>query len=277
MAGAMFALATAIKVFPVAVLPYLVWRRQWAAAASMLVFLFVFLFVLPAPFRGAQHNFAELKNWYQGMVGTSSEKGFGQRDEQNWSWVNQSIIAVTHRLTRPVNYNQDDPSKPVRTMNIVNVDFKTANLIVLAVSLLIGIGYLLVMPPASRRTEKSDAEEIGILFCLLTVASPLARQYYFLWLFFPMTVLMHRAAFDPRPAVKAATWALLAVAGLLQLLSLPVFPNDLQAYGNNLICTALLVAALVWHIQHPPDAAAALPPAASGLQTDATTIPTAKG
>ena len=112
MAGSMFALATAIKVFPVAVLPYLVWRRQWAAAASMLVFIGVFLFVLPAPFRGFQHNAAELKTWYQGMVGTSSEKGFGQRDEQNWSWVNQSIIAMTHRLTRPVNYNQDDPSKP---------------------------------------------------------------------------------------------------------------------------------------------------------------------
>ena len=109
MAGSMFALATAIKVFPVAVLPYLVWRRQWAAAASMVVFLVVFLFVLPAPFRGFQHNAAELKTWYQGMVGSSSEKGFGQRDEQNWSWVNQSIIAVTHRLTRPVNYNQDDP------------------------------------------------------------------------------------------------------------------------------------------------------------------------
>jgi Kef-type K+ transport system membrane component KefB len=60
-------------------------------------------------------------------------------------------------------------------MNVVNLDFKTANLIVLAISLLIGIGYLAVMPPASRRTEKSDAEEIGILFCLMTVASPLAR------------------------------------------------------------------------------------------------------
>ena len=153
MAGCLFALATAIKVFPVAVLPYLVWRRQWAAAASMLVFIGVFLFVLPAPFRGFQHNAAELKNWYQGMVGTSSEKGFGQRDEQNWSWVNQSIIAVTHRLTRPVNYNQDDPSKPVRTMNVANLDFKTANLIVLAISLLIGLGYLAVMPTATRRTE----------------------------------------------------------------------------------------------------------------------------
>jgi hypothetical protein len=132
------------------------------------------------------------------------------------------------------------------------------------------------MPPAARRTEKSDAEEIGILFCLMTVASPLARQYYFLWLFFPMTVLMHRAAYDPRPAVKAVTWALLAVAGLLLCLSLPVFPNDLQAYGNNLLSTVLLVAGLVWHIRHSPDAAT-LPQVASGLQIGATTDPTAKG
>ena len=131
----MFALATAIKVFPVAVLPYLVWRRQWAAAASMVVFLGVFLFVVPAPIRGFERNVAELKTWYQGMVGSSSEKGFGQRDEQNWSWVNQSIIAVTHRLTRPVNYNQDDPDQAGAHMNVVDVDYKTANLIVLAVSL----------------------------------------------------------------------------------------------------------------------------------------------
>jgi len=269
--GCMFALATAIKVFPVAVLPYLVWRRQWKALASTLIFLVILLFVLPAPFRGFDHNVAELKTWYRGMVGSSSEKGFGQRDEQNWSWVNQSIIAVTHRLTRPVNYNQDDPRRPPRTMNIADVSFKTANLIVVAISLALGLGYIAVMPPASRRTERSDAEELGLLFCLMTVASPLARQYYFMWLFFPMTVLMHRAAFDPRTAVKAATWALLAVAGLLLCLSLPVFPKDLQAWGNNLISTALLMAGLVLHILHPPpvDSAAALPRAAGGLQTDA--------
>ena len=65
MAGSMFALATAIKVFPVAVFPYLIWRRQWAAAASMVVFLGVFLFVVPAPVRGFEHNVAELKTWYQ--------------------------------------------------------------------------------------------------------------------------------------------------------------------------------------------------------------------
>jgi hypothetical protein len=264
MAGGMFALATAIKVFPVAVLPYLVWRRRWKAVASLLVFLVVILFVVPAPVRGFQHNIAELKTWYQGMVGTSSEKGFGQRDEQNWSWVNQSIIAMTHRLTRPVNYNQDDPAKPPRTMNLVDVSFKAANWLVLAVSVAIGLGFLTVMPPRARRTPRSDAEELGILFCLMTVASPLARQYYFMWLFFPMTVLIHRAAYDSRPAVRGWTWASLAVAGLLLCLSLQVFPNDLQAYGNNLAATAIMAAALVWHILHPPDVTGPAP--FTGLQ-----------
>ena len=251
-AGCMFALATAIKVFPVAVFPYLIWRRQWASAAGMVIFLGVFLLVLPAPFRGYQHNVSELKTWYRGMVGSSSEKGFGQRDEQNWSWVNQSIIAITHRLTRPVNYNQDDPARPPRTMNLADLSFKTANWIVLAISFLIGAGFLAVMPAASRRTRRSDAEELGILFCLMTVASPLARQYYFMWLFFPITVLIHRAAYDGRAAVRAATWAALALAGGLMCLSFPVFPNDLQAWGNNLAAAAVITSALVWHILHPP-------------------------
>jgi Glycosyltransferase family 87 len=266
MAGSMFALATAIKVFPVAVLPYLVWRRRWKAVASLLVVLVVLLFLVPAPIRGFQRNIAELKSWYQGMVGTSSEKGFGQRDEQNWSWVNQSIIAMTHRLTRPVNYNQDDAAKPPRTMNWAEVSFKTANWLVLAISAAIGLGFVAVMPPRARRTPRSDAEELGILFCLMTVASPLARQYYFMWLFFPMTVLIHRAAYDPRPAVRGWSWASLALAGLLMCLSLPVFPNDLQAYGNNLAATAIMAAALAWHILHPPRPDAAGPAASAGLQ-----------
>jgi len=266
LAGSMFALATAIKVFPVAVFPYLVWRRKWATVASTVVFLGVFLFIVPAPIRGFQHNVSELKTWYQGMIASSSEKGFGQRGEQNWSWVNQSIIAMTHRLTRPINYNQEDPAKPLRTMNLVNLDFKTANLVVLAISLAIGLGYVAVLPRHSRRTARSDAEEIGILFCLMTVASPLARQYYFMWLFFPVTILIHRATFDPRAGVRGWSWATLAIAGLLMCLSLPVFPHDIQAYGNNLAATAVIAAGLVWHILNPPAETAAGPISPAALQ-----------
>jgi glycosyl transferase family 87 len=251
--GSLFALATAIKVFPVAVLPYLVWRRQWASAASMTIFLAIFLFVVPAPVRGFQHNLSELKTWYQGMVGSSSEQGFGQRGEQNWSWVNQSLIAVTHRLTRPVNYNQDDPARAPATMNLLDLDFKTANWIVVGVSLLIGLGFIAVMPPESRRTPRSDAEELGILFCLMTVASPLARQYYFMWLFFPLTVLVHRAAYDSRPEVRWGTAMVLVIAGILVCLALPIFPHDLQAFGNNLLATAVIAGGLAWHLLHPAE------------------------
>jgi hypothetical protein len=147
--------------------------------------------------------------------------------------------------------------------------------VVVAISIAIGLGYLAVMPPRSRMTPRSTAEEIGILFCLMTVASPLARQYYFMWLFFPITILVHRAAYDPRPAVRIGTWAALAIAGLLMCLSFPVFPNDLQAYGNNLAAAAVIAGGLVWHILHPlSDAVAgALSPAAGELQPELQTNP----
>jgi len=240
----------------------------------MVVFLGIFLFVVPAPVRGFQHNVSELKTWFQGMVGSSSEQGFGQRAEQNWSWVNQSIIAVTHRLTRPVNYNQDNPVKQPAYMNLLNLDFGTANWVVLAISFAIGLGYVAVMPPPARATPLSEAEELGLLFCLMTVASPLARQYYFVWLFFPITILMHRAAFDPRRAVRIGTWVTLAAAGLLMCLSLPVFPKDLQAYGNNLTATAVIAAGLVWYILHPPlgPKASSLSPRGAELQPDTQNI-----
>jgi hypothetical protein len=88
-----------------------------------------------------------------------------------------------------------------------------------------------------------------------------------MWLFFPMTILIHRAAYDPHPGVRLATWGLLALAGGFLLLSLPLFPNDVQAWGNNLAATLVLVAGLVWHMRHPPEAApGALSPAAGALQ-----------
>lgn len=257
LAGGLFALSVAIKVFPIAVFPYLVWRRRWAAASSTIVCLLALLFVFPAPVRGFERNADELKIWFQGMVGSNSEKGFGQRDEQNWSWINQSLIAMTHRLVRPVNYDQDDRGKPPRTMNIIDVDYKTANWIVLGVSALIGLGFITAIPSRSRMTPRSDAEELGILFCLMTIASPLARQYYFIWLFFPVTVLSHRAADDERPHVRLATWLALAAAGVLMALSLPIFPTLFQALGNNFFATLVLAGGLIWHMHHPPRSSSA--------------------
>ena len=251
-AGSLFALATAIKVFPVAVLPYLLWRRQWAASLATIMFTLLFLYVVPAPFRGFERNAAEMQTWSTAMIGSSSEKGFGQRDAQNWSWINQSIVAITHRLVRPVNYVQDDPQRPPAYMNVINVDYGTANIILLAICGLVGLCFVATLRPASAVTLRTHAEELGILFCLITVASPLARQYYFIWLFLPLTVLMHRAADDSRRRVRIGTWVLICTAFALMLLSLPIFPVMLQAWGNNFWATVLLGGGLIWHMHNPP-------------------------
>lgn len=251
-AGALFALATAIKVFPVAVFPYLLFRGHWRAAASMMIFLAVFLVAIPAPIRGYQRNVSELTTWFTSMAASASEKGFGQRNEQNWSWINQSLIAQVHRFTRHIDYNQIEPAGPAGYVNVINVDFKTANWILLGGAALIGFGFMASLPARLAMTPRSTAEELGILFCLMTIASPLARQYYFVWLYFPLTVLFHRAAFDPRAGVRRGTWAAIAGACGLMVLSLPGFPLLFQALGNDLAATAVIVAALAWHMRHPP-------------------------
>jgi hypothetical protein len=53
-------------------------------------------------------------------------------------------------------------------------------------------------------------------------------------------------------------------------LALPLFPINVQAYGNNLAATAVLAGGLVWHILHPPsgDSVGSLSPAAGKLQPD---------
>lgn len=121
------------RVFPAAVLPYLVWRRQWATAASMVVFLAVFLFILPAPFRGFQHNAQELKTWYSGH-------GRIELGEGVWPARRAELVlgqSVDHRGYPPPDAPaQLHPGRSVRyrraLMNVVDLDFEDANWIVLA-------------------------------------------------------------------------------------------------------------------------------------------------
>lgn len=249
-AGAMFALATALKAFPVAVLPYLLWRGRWRAAAAMTIGVGVFLLIVPAPFRGFERNLQEMKTWSEGMVLSANRDGFGQRPQQNWSWENNSIVAVTHRLLRPVNAEEIDPlAKPIY-VNVLNLSYQQANLALLAIASLIGIAFCAVLPPERRRTPRSDAAEFAILLSLMTIASPLARAYYFVWLLFPITVLVYGAAFEPSAKARRATWGLLALAIALFAIS-PLFGRTHwpQALGNWFWATAIIAGALVWRMR----------------------------
>jgi hypothetical protein len=259
-AGAMFALATALKAFPVAVLPYLLWRRRWRAAASMITLTAVLLLLVPAPFRGFARNLDETRTWFNAMVLSADADGFGQRPEQNWSWKNDSLIAVTHRLLRPLNSEALDPEAKPFYVNVLDLSYQQANLVVIAIAALIGLGFIAVLPPERRRTPRSNAAEYGVLLALMTVASPLARDYYFVWLLPAITVLVYRAALEAQARTRAITGGLLAVAvALFALRAAHPPPHWPQAYGNNLWATAVIVGALVWHMRRDAKSEAARP------------------
>jgi hypothetical protein len=246
-AGALFALAAALKAFPVAILPYLIWRRRWRAALSMVVCIGFFLLVAPAPFRGFERNLTEVKTWANAMVFSANEKGFGQRPEQNWGWKNNSLIAMVHRYTRPINAEAEHPEYKPIDVNVLDLSFEQSNVVLAVVAGLIGLGFIAVLPPEQRRTPASDAAEYALLIALMTIASPLARAYYFVWLLYPFTLLVYRAALDPEPVVRRWSARLLLAALVLFTVGVSLGPpHILQALGNMFWATAILIGALVW-------------------------------
>jgi hypothetical protein len=256
-AGALFAAAAALKAFPAAILPYLVWRRRWRAATSMIAFIGLFLLLVPAPFRGFERNLAEVRAWASGMVFSASEKGFGQRPEQNWGWKNNSLIAVTHRYLRPINAEAEDPKARPVYVNFLDLSFAQANIVLGLVVLVIGLGLVGVLPPERRRTPGSDAAEYALVVALATLASPLARAYYFVWLLFPFTVLVDAATLDPDPAVRRRTAILLGASIGVFTVGLSIGPpHILQALGNMFWATAIIVGALVWLLRRRASRAA---------------------
>jgi len=246
-AGAMFAAAAALKAFPIAIFPYLIWRRRWRAAATMAVLTAVFLLLVPAPFRGLQRNFDEVKTWANGMVFSASEKGFGQRPEQNWGWKNNSLIAIVHRYTRPINAEAEHPEYKPIYVNFLDLTYDQSNIVLLVIAGMVGLGFIAVLPPQKRRTPASDGAEYALLIALMTIASPLARAYYFVWLLFPFTLLVYRAALDPERRVRRWSAGLLAASLALFSAGLSLGPPHwLPALGNMFWATVIIIGALVW-------------------------------
>jgi len=101
-AGALLATAAAIKAFPILALGYLVYRRMWTASAATVAVLAAWLLIAPLPFRTPAQALDDLIVWSQGMVFTYNSDGIAQRPLRSYSYKNQSLMALAHRLLRDV-------------------------------------------------------------------------------------------------------------------------------------------------------------------------------
>ena len=233
-AGALIALAAAIKAFPVIAIIYLIYRRYWKAALSVVVTLTFLLLILPAPFRGFERAWHDLEKWSSGMLKYDAA-AVAQRPMRSYTWKNQSLVSVSNRLLRHVDADAASaPHMPIY-VNLADLRFRTVNAIIISVALALGILFITVMPQRGMRTAESDAIEFALLLLIMLMITPLSFGYFFSWLMLPFAVITQWVLAGKGWALL--WWSVPAVAILA--LALP-FPRGAQLYGNTFFATLLL-------------------------------------
>jgi hypothetical protein len=240
LAGTLVALAVAIKAFPLLVIFYLIYRRYWTAAISLLIALVLLLFLLPIPFRGVQRTLSDIRDWQRGML-RYEQSGIAQRSARGYSWKNQSIFGMTNRLLRRVSV--DDEPNPPAYANLADLDFRTINIVIIASALLLGLSFVVAMP--RQRAPEGDAREFAALLILILIFTPLAFGYLFVWLMFPLALLIKRT--------KAAAESILLMCLLIALallIATGITPRFAQIYGSLFFAALMLYLALAIDLRH---------------------------
>ena len=232
LAGAMVALAVAIKAFPLLAIFYLVYRRYWTAAISLVIALVILLFALPIPFRGWHQTLNDARDWQRGML-HYEQGGIAQRPARGYTWKNQSIFGLANRLLRRVSV--DEEPDPPAYANLADLDFRTVNIVIIASALLLGFSFVAAMP--RQRAPEGDAREFAALLSLILIFTPLAFGYLFVWLMFPLAILLKRSLEVPASLI----WLLIALALLTATASAPRFA---QIYGSLFFAALMLYLSL---------------------------------
>jgi hypothetical protein len=216
----------------------LIYRRYWAATVSLVIGLLVLLLIVPIPFRGLQRTITDARDWQRGML-RYQESAIAQRPARGYSWKNQSIFGVANRLLRHVSVD-DEPNR-LAYANVINLDFRTVNIVIIACALVVGASFVWVIP----RHHSPASEEFAALLILILIFTPLTFGYLFVWLMLPLALLIKQIiAADEPPSLRCLFIA------LLLLTSTAIAPRFAQIYGSLFFTALILYLALatsLWH------------------------------
>jgi len=169
--GGGLAVAAALKATALIFLPYLLFRRRFAAAAVFGIAL-VTVSLLPDLFftpRGASEGY--LQAWLYEVAGPSLLNNPGAAKHVFWMGPN----LLNHSLRGAVSLNVDNPAALVQILRAVDAGF-------IAV-----VGFLLFMAP---RKDEFVAVDGSLLVMSMLMLSPMTSQSHYVALLLPYTVLV---------------------------------------------------------------------------------------
>lgn len=228
--GALLAVATAIKAYPIIAAGCLVYRRRWSALAGLLCGLFAVFFILPLAFRSPAQVKEDAELWARGMLFKYEERGIAQRPKRSYSFKNQSLQATAHRFLRPVpaDGEKDDQWK----VNFADLSFTGVNAVLAATVFILVVVYAGASFGTTLPRPSGEALEQGMATIFAVILAPLSFQYSYVWLMFPLTTLLHLAISAPQGSnLRRAASVTLGTCVFLLLWSVP-FAREAAAYGN---------------------------------------------
>jgi len=240
LAGALVALAVAIKAFPLLAIFYFVYRRYWTAAISLVIALVILLFLLPIPFRGWHQTLNDARDWQRGML-HYEQGGIAQRPERGYTWKNQSIFGLANRLLRRVSV--DEAPRPPAYANVADLDFRRVNIVIIASALLLGFSFVVAMP--RQRAPEGDPREFAALLSLILIFTPLTFGYLFVWLMFPLALLIRRS-------LEVPAWLIWLLITLALLTATAIAPRLAQIYGSLFFAALTLYLVLATDLRRHP-------------------------
>ena len=109
---------------------------------------------------------------------------------------------------------------------------------------LLGAFYLATTRGASKLPPPADAIEQAMGVIMVLFLTPLSFNYGYVWLIFPMTVLLHLGfSSAPDSRLRLVSWGSIAASVVLLSLSVPML-RQAQAYGNVFASGLVLMLAL---------------------------------
>jgi hypothetical protein len=173
-----------------------------------------------------------------------SPQSISQRPQRGFSFANQSLVAVAHRLLRPVNAHRE--RDPPLFVNVADIDFKHVTRLIILSGLGLCFFYIFCMPSRTQRTNSSDALEYAMLLLLILIFTPLAFVYSFVWLLYPLVVVMNLVLSAPPGSpqrIRRWIWFWASIVLIAFTLPVPVL-YPVQAVGNILLACLLLFVGL---------------------------------
>ena len=223
--GACLAGAVLLKVFPLVLLGYFVWRKKWKFLAVAFATIIVVGLILPGAVFGFKRNFAYWESWGRMIAGPA----LANESQRAQSGLNEQLL---------------DPQK-LRNQSLLGALSRlTNNSFARVATVFIGLAMVGAMWAVGRNAGGESELLIGsAVMTWMLLVPPISETHYFILLLLPLMALLAVAMHEPDDTTRRFTRWTLVVFCLVVLASACI--RRLEAVGAPCWATLIVWVALL--------------------------------